>query len=120
MKNEKGDVFMEISAIMNIYELAMNRTMRQKADAQVKKDKILPQVSVRQAQQAQKENKGSVDIHPGSVQTTITQDSYPFRTSNAVQLERYGPREAIAQETGKTDEAWAETAVTWSIVNTVS
>jgi hypothetical protein len=111
---------MEISAVMNIYELAMNRTVRQRTDAQAKKDKISQQDYVRQAQQAQMENKGSVDIYPGSVQTTITQDSYPVRPSNAVQPERHRPREATAQKAGITDEAWAETAVTWSIVNTVS
>jgi hypothetical protein len=118
--DEKGDVFMEISAIMNIYELAMNRTIRQKADAQTKRDKTSPQDSVRQAQQAQMGNKGSVDIYPGSVQTTITQDSYPVRLSKAVQPEIYGPKEAIAQKTGITEEAWAKTVATWSIVNTVS
>jgi hypothetical protein len=120
MRRGRGGVFMEISAIMNIYELAMNRTVRQRADAQVKKDQTSRQDYARQTQQAQMEEKGSVDRYLGSVKPTITQDSYPVRLSNTAQSERHGAKAASAQQAGGTDEVWAETALTGSIVNVVS
>ena len=52
---------MEISAIMNIHELAVNRAVKQRSDAQAKKEQEVVQDNVLQPAQSDVKNKGLIE-----------------------------------------------------------
>ncbi len=60
---------MEISAIMNIHELAVNRTVKQKADARMKKGQKEVQDNALQSAQLDGQNKGLT----GAIANTVRQ-----------------------------------------------
>ncbi|SPD74896.1 hypothetical protein PITCH_A380001 [uncultured Desulfobacterium sp.] len=113
-RETEGGAFMEVSAIMNIYELAMNRTVRQRANSEDKRNQTLRYEYLRQAE------KGVVSIFTDTMKPTTAQKSFPLTLSNPVQSERLGSTEARGQQAGISEDDWNEPDITGRIVNVVS
>lgn len=69
---------MDISAVMNIHDLAMTKTIRQQADSQERQGKINQPIEVQEANQtAMIGNKTPLETYPGALTNTVEQQADP-------------------------------------------
>lgn len=89
---------MEISAAMNIHDLAMTKTVRNRADAQEKQEKI----NMRPAEEIADQKKDA-ENGPGALSNTATQQVDPQSTSLKVerQVDTQAAKENIPGAEGK-------------------
>ncbi len=89
---------MEISAVMNVHDLAMTKTVRNRTDAQEKQDKI----NMRQADEVA-DQKRDAETGPGALDNTTTQQVDPQAASLKVerQVETQAAKENVSGAEGK-------------------
>ena len=94
---------MDISAVMNIHDLAMTKTIRQQADEQERQGKINQQIERQEANQtAMIGNKTPLETHPGVLTNSVEQQADPQTAKIRVE------RQVDAQAAKKTVQESAE------------
>jgi len=81
-----GGILMDISAVMNIHELAMTKTIRQQVDAQERQEKMQQHMEMQEANQAKMmENKTRLEDYPGAFTNQVEHQADPQAVKNRVE-----------------------------------
>lgn len=94
---------MDISAVMNIHDLAMNQTIKQQAEVQERQEKMHEQIKTQEANQtAMMANETPSEAHPAAMTNTVEQQEEP--QSAKIRVERQVDMQAAKETVRETEE----------------
>ena len=107
---------MEISAAMNVHELAMTKAVRHRAEAQDRQEKMHTQ-----KQEQKKHQTGALEESPEAMTNTVQQPTDPHLTSTRVerQVDTQAAKETVAGAHGR-DAAEADLRETGNLVDIIT
>jgi len=112
---------MEISAVMNIHEMAINETARQQTDAQAKQEKINQQTDPQESVQTKTMGDKAPLETPSTLTNTVQQQIGPQEAKISVerQVDAQALKETLQRAEGK-ENTQSETLEPGSLVDVIT